>query len=69
MRIARIARPDAMYDASVAAQTFETIGEAIIYPNGFAVIVDVNWTNEMGNISNVITFYVSMDLGRRPREM
>ena len=42
MRIARIARPGALYDDSVSAQTFETIDESIINPIGVAEGGDVN---------------------------
>ena len=48
MRIARIARPGALYDASVTAQTFETIDVTIISPTDFEGIVDVNSTTVIG---------------------
>ena len=37
MRIARVARPGALYDASVSAQTSETIAESII--GGWAIFL------------------------------
>ena len=42
MRIARIARHGALYDASVSAQTSEEVGETIVNPTDFEEVVDVN---------------------------
>ena len=42
MRIARIARPGALYGALASAQTFETIEETTIHPIDFESISDVN---------------------------
>ena len=52
MRIARIARPVALYDASFSAQTFENIDESIIYPIDFAEVVEVNLIESIGGISH-----------------
>ena len=52
MRIARIARPDALYDSQVSAQTLETISEKLINRIAFTEIDDVNVTKSMGNIKN-----------------
>ena len=41
-RIARIARPGALCDASVSAQTFETSGEKLINPSDSDEIADVD---------------------------
>ena len=49
MRIARIARPDVLYDATVYAQTSETINEAIINPIDFGEIDDVDWDKATAN--------------------
>ena len=50
MRIARIARPGAMCDASVSAKTSETINAAIINLFDFEEIATVNLTKETGDI-------------------
>ena len=42
MRITRIARPDALYGASVSARTSETIEESIINPIDPDEVVDAN---------------------------
>ena len=42
MRIARIARPGALCDASASAQTFGTIGESIVNPMDFEEVADVD---------------------------
>ena len=48
MRIARIARPDALYDASVSAQTCDTIDETIIYPIDIDEIDDLDLAKDLG---------------------
>ena len=50
--IDRIAGNDALYGASVAVQTFETIRDAIINPIDLADIADVNSTKETVNIKH-----------------
>ena len=50
MRIARIARHGALYDDSVSARTFETIGASIINPIDFAEIADVHLAKAAGAI-------------------
>ena len=45
MRIARIGRPDALYDASIPAQTFEEQEHAILNQIEFDEIVGVNLSN------------------------
>ena len=53
MRIARIARPYSLYDASVSAQTSEADDQVILNPIDFDEIFDVNLTNEAGNFIHV----------------
>ena len=53
MRISRIVSHDALYYASVSAQTFEAIGETIIIsPIDFGEIVNVNLTKSTGDIKH-----------------
>ena len=42
IRISRIARPGALYDAAASAQTFEAIGETSLNLRDFAEAPDVN---------------------------
>ena len=42
MRIARIARPGALREASVSAQTFETVDEVVVNPIDFEEAGNVN---------------------------
>ena len=67
MRVSRIARPYALYDSSVSAQPFETIGETIS-PIDFAEIVDVNLKQAV-EISQVNILKVLMSLGRIYRKV
>ena len=53
MRIPRIARRDALYDASLYAQTSETNGEAIIDQIDFTDVVGVNSTKAIAYIAHV----------------
>ena len=64
MRIARIARPGALYDASVSSQTFETIGEMAINPIDFDEAADVNVAKLIGSnyYSNITGFW---DINRK----
>ena len=52
MRIARIARPEALYGASVLAQTFEAADEAILNPIDFDGIADLDLAKATGGIKN-----------------
>ena len=52
IRIARIARPDALYGASVSAQAFGSVGESVINPNDFDAISVVNLTKDIRNITH-----------------
>ena len=52
MQIARIARPGALYGASVSARTFEEAGHAVLNMGGFKEIVDVNSTKATDNIQH-----------------
>ena len=51
-RIARIARPCALRDASVSARTFESINETIINLIDFNDVVVANLTKECGNVAH-----------------
>ena len=50
--ICRTARPGALRDASVSAQTFETIDEEIISPIDFEEIADANLATVLGTNPN-----------------
>ena len=52
MRIARIARTEALYDASVAARTFEAAEETILNPIDFEEIVDLDLAISAGDIQH-----------------
>ena len=52
MRIARIDRPDALYDAGLSAKTFETIDESILNRSDFDEIAAVYSTVESENITH-----------------
>ena len=68
IRIARIAMPDASYDASVPAQTSEAVGDTILNPIDFVEIADLNLAKSSGNTKrnhaeffNAFTGTYSMD--------
>ena len=42
IRTARIDRHDALYGASIAAQTFDAVGQAILNNSDFDEVIDVN---------------------------
>ena len=48
MRIGRIARPGALYDASASSRDFGTIDETPINPNDFEEVIDVYVANVIG---------------------
>ena len=50
MRVARIARRDALYDATIAAQTCEAVGKVLLYPIDFEGVVDVDIATSIKNI-------------------
>ena len=50
MRAARIVRPDALYDASIPARTFEAAGQAILNPIDLDEVIDVNIANSTGDL-------------------
>ena len=55
MRIARVARPGALYDEAALSRTSETTEEAIINPIDFDAIADVNLdrTIDAGDYSRI----------------
>ena len=52
MRISRIARPGALYGASVSAQTSDEADETNINPIDFEEMVDLNLSQPTGNIQH-----------------
>ena len=66
MLIGRIARPGALYDASVSAQTSETV-DAEISPVDFEEVVDVSVTKLLGadSYSNMPGFWILAEIFQR----
>ena len=54
MRISRIATPDALYDDSVSADTFDAVGGTLINPIDSETIVDVSVGKAIGANSHHI---------------